>query len=99
MRTIEVAQFIEDSNPVVHQDIGEAQARGIQEVGETQVTKSRAGKNRGTLQTGRTILSVLEENCQTAIDVITSVLILHTRSVINEKATITEITEGELVEA
>ncbi|GFN74703.1 hypothetical protein PoB_000120900 [Plakobranchus ocellatus] len=45
MRTIEVAQCLEDRNPVVHQDVGETQAREIQEFGEMQVPESRADKN------------------------------------------------------
>ncbi|GFN92707.1 hypothetical protein PoB_001921300 [Plakobranchus ocellatus] len=42
MRTIEVARCLEDRNPVVHQDVGETQAQGIQEVGETQVPESKS---------------------------------------------------------
>ncbi|GFN93472.1 hypothetical protein PoB_001997800 [Plakobranchus ocellatus] len=61
MRTIEVAQCSKDGNPVIHQDVGETQARGIQEVGKTQVPKSRAGKRDGTLQTGRTRISVVRK--------------------------------------
>ncbi|GFO15686.1 hypothetical protein PoB_004219100 [Plakobranchus ocellatus] len=93
-----VAQCIEDSNSVIYQDVREAKSQRIQEVGETQVPERRAGKNGSTVQTGRTRISVVEEDCQTAIDMITSVQILHTRPVINEK-TITVITEGVLVEA